>query len=536
MIRRAIAVLCALTVVFGGLAVRVWMLSGASMQTVTATQSSRTKTIAVARGTIYDRYGQPLVNRCQCTVALLSSTPASVDMIYSLYPEQQAQEAAKRLSHGERMTITLPRPDPSLTCVEVPVRYGEDPLAVHLVGYIDGEGRGVCGLEKAYDTQLHTDDAVVTATYQVDALGRTTVGSTDVVENTLTLSSRGIMVTLDSQIQQIVSATSRMYIDRGAVLVSQARSGELLAMLSLPLYDPSEVDKALDREDAPLIDRTLLNYNPGSVFKIITAAAALESGISENRQFLCEGAVTVDGVAFGCHNEDGHGVLDMREAMACSCNCYFIQLALEVGGEAIAQMAQKARFGTMIDIADGLQTSPSVLPSRADLSVKAAVANFSIGQGDLLASSIHVQALLGAVANGGVWNRPNVYLGTVDENGKTVRVPKDQSERLFSARTANKLKGMLAQVVATGTGYRAATEHGASAGKTGTAQTGWLVNGKEIVQSWFSGYYPADDPQYIITVLSENGGSTGKTAAPLFAAICDELYASGLVEKAADPY
>ncbi len=536
MVKRAIGVLSVLVVIFCGLTARIWVLSGTATYTVTSTQSSKTRTLAVARGTIYDRYGQPLVNQTTDTVALLSSSSASVDTLFSVFSDEEAREAAERLSRGERLIVTLPNENPLLTSVSAPVRYGDNACAVHLIGYVDGEGNGVCGLEMAYDSLLRIDDAKATVSYTVDALGRAGIHSTDVVQDLLYLSSSGIVTTLDSQIQQIVSQASQLCIERGAVLVSEVHTGDILAALSMPLYDPRNVAKSLERADAPLIDRTMLNYNLGSVFKIITAAAALESGIHETKQYICDGTVTVNGVSFGCHNEKGDGTLNMREAMARSCNCYFIQLALEVGGEAMAKMAEKAHFGETIVVADGLQTASSLIPQKEDLSVGAAVANFSIGQGDLLASPIHVQALLAAVANDGVWNRPNVFLGTVDENGEMTVAKRTGSERLFSMATAKTLKEMLTQVVETGTGQRAAGSYGRAAGKTGTAQTGWVVDGQEVVQSWFSGFYPAEDPQYVITVLSENGGATGKTAAPLFSEICNRLYEAGLVEKEINAY
>lgn len=320
--------------------------------------------------------------------------------------------------------------------------------------------------------------------------------------------------------------------ERGAVVVTDPESGEVLASVSLPLYDPNDIEASLTNAAAPLLDRTLIGYDLGSVFKIVIAAAALENGMSTQTSYVCEGTCEVNGRVFHCHNPLGDGLQTMAEAMANSCNVYFIKLALSLGADAVYDMALRAGFSSSLALTGDYKTACAVLPSLQDLSVDAALANLAIGQGDLLASPVHVAMLLGAVASDGEWREPTLLYGEADVDGVIHRVASTAStKRLFSVRTAKKLQEMLLPVVTSGTGRAAQPVNGTAAGKTGTAQTGWEQDGEEVVQSWFAGYFPAEKPQYVITVLSENGGENGKTAAPLFAAITDALYEAGLVSS-----
>lgn len=520
---------------FTGIGGRVLYLSHQRDLAVAGSQATRVQTVAVSRGTIYDRYGEKLVNRERRIVASVSPTASCIQAVRGTIAEE-TEAVVARLEAGERVVTTLASwasPTVGLTQITAPVRYDAEGLACHAIGYVNDAGEGVCGIEKCCNEQLSAFEGEATVSYEVDALGRVCEDSEDVLTNTLSLCTGGVALTLDAQIQAIVGREASAYMERGAVLVTVPSTGEVLACVSLPMYDQNDVAASLGEAASPLLDRTLIGYDLGSVFKILVAATALENGMSVQTAFTCTGSCVVSGQIFHCHNPLGDGLQTMDEAMANSCNVYFIQLALALGADAIADMATAAGFAESLPIIDGYATSRAVLPSLQDLSADAAVANLAIGQGDLLASPYHVAMLLGAVANGGVWHAPTLLYGDVDVEGILHRSDDAKAEkRLFSAQTAEKLQAMLPAVVASGTGTAAQPANGTAAGKTGTAQTGWEQNGEEVVQSWFAGYYPAERPQYVITVLSENGGQNGATAAPLFAAIADELYAAGLVEAA----
>ena len=532
--KRLICFVCAMAVVMAGLCVRLYTLSVGDLQTAAGQQSTRREVIAVARGTIYDRYGQPLVNRTRKNIVSVVPFAECVSLMEQTLKGQERSRVLGELQNGNAVTVAvwswLP-PTVGLTQIRAPKRYDNEPLACHTVGYINGDGVGVNGIENAYEQLLSSFNGEASVIYTVDALGRVAMSSETALTNTLSKATGGVVLTLDAEIQRLVQQVATPYLERGAVVVTDAASGEVLASVSVPMYDPNNVEAALDDASSPLLDRARTNYDLGSVFKVITAAAALENGFSTGKTYTCEGSVVVDGIRFHCHNPLGDGVQTMTTAMANSCNCYFIQLAQDIGATAIYELAERAGFSGALTLTAGMQTANAVLPSRRDLSADAALANFSIGQGELLATPYHIAALYSAVVADGVMTRPSLFYGTMDEDGVFTTDPSaSETVRLFSTQTAASLRAMLEAVVMNGTGTSAASAERMAAGKTGTAQTGWKVGGEEVVQSWFAGYYPADDPQYIITVLSENGGTNGKPAAPLFARVVDELFYAGLVE------
>ncbi len=531
--KRVYAVLAACVILFSGVAVRLYTLSDSVLQAASANQSTRTQTIAVSRGTIYDRYGVPLVNAQKEIVASIAPYDECIRALRQRLSGAEASSVMARFEEYERPVVTLSRwlpPTVGVVQAEVPVRYEECGLAPHVIGYIDASGQAVTGIEKGYDEVLLSYRGEATVRYAVDALGRPIETVDDEFSNTLDRSAGGIALTLDAQLQKVVQSAAENYLSRGAVIISNAVSSQILASASVPAYNQNDVAAVLSDPASPLIDRTCINYNCGSVFKIVTAAAALEAGIAPAKTYMCHGETVVDGIAFGCHSHGDKTALNMTEAMALSCNSYFIQLALEIGADTVLSTAIRFGLSDAVTVAADYVTAVPILPSMEDLSAPAALANFAIGQGDLLATPYHVNALMQTVVNDGVRRDMTLYYGKVDEHGKcTVSGHQPQETRVVSSRTAALLINMLQAVVDGGTGTSAALSTQAVAGKTGTAETGWMQNGSEVVQSWFVGCFPADNPQYIITVLSENGGRNGQTAAPLFAEIAKEIVASGLM-------
>ncbi len=287
--------------------------------------------------------------------------------------------------------------------------------------------------------------------------------------------------------------------------------------------------EVLEDENAPLLNRALCNYNCGSVFKIVSAATALESGVNPDTLYTCNGSITVGNTVFHCHNRLGHGLLKMEEAFAKSCNSYFIELVSGVGGNALWQMASRLQFNSAITLHSGYTTATATFPQAATLEVPAALANASFGQGELTASPLHIAQLVSTVVNGGTLVPPRIVLGYVDENGAyTEETQAEQHQRVFSVKTAATLRMMMEKVLSDdGTGKSGKPLIGGAGAKTGTAETGWSRTDDEkyaVVQSWYAGYYPASDPQYVIVVMAENAQNTDAKTAPVFKEIADTLY------------
>ena len=414
--------------------------------------------------------------------------------------------------------------------------YGERPLAVNVAGHLGkiaspeelhrlsqkgdkfyrlGDLVGKAGLEAIYEYELKGVKPEYAARIFYDAAGRILPGSARVEEKITDTSRCDVVLTLDGRIQAAVEDVMDKRGVRGAVVVLEAGSGDILAMASRPTYRPDRLTEVLRQgEDGAFIDRCTALYQPGSVFKIIVAAAAIEEGTaSEERTFFCRGK---DDWPVGCHEEHGHGELDLKSAFALSCNPVFARLGNELGAEKLATYA--VRFGLENQGAKGY---PLDLDKRQDLTVMSKpynLANVSIGQGPVLVSPLQVAAVVNAIVSGGVYTEPRLVQEVRSRSGRKVReVAADPGVPVISPRTAGALRGMMELAVESGTGKKAHLEYYGSAGKTGSAESGSRTD------AWFAGYAPRDNPRYVAVVLVENGQSGGESAAPLFKEIMERI-------------
>ncbi len=530
--KRSLVLFAALLFALSGCLARLWQIARQDYGSAASSQSSVTVTVATARGTLYDRTLTRLTNTGTYAAAGVVGTPAALAALAADSTEDWAA-LSERLESGKPAVITA---DTSLPLADgvrqftVPRRYGQGDIAAHVIGYLNADGTGACGAEQALNSTLEAASGRVRITYQTDGTGRVLSGGAVTVENTLSRAAAGAALTLDSRLQAAVEALAAPLLPRGAVVVMEVATGDVLAMASFPTFETASLASYLQADDAPLFNRATAAYNCGSVFKIVTAMAALENGVPATQSFSCLGVLRVGSNRIKCHHTLGHGRLMLREAFARSCNPYFIQLAQLMGGQALHRCAVSCGFNSPLVLMNGWTTESATLPAAEALQTAARLANLSIGQGDLLATPLHVAALTACVANGGTYYSPRLYLGTVDEAGNLTRADLDPPAHLCSVATAAALRDMMCAVITDGTGQAAAPTVGTAGGKTGTAETGWLSSADSsdtMVHSWFTGFYPADSPRYAVTVLSENGGNTGHTAAPVFRTVCDWLQRAG---------
>lgn len=495
-------------------------------------QATTTVRVGYSRGTIYDRKLRPLVNQKLENRACISPVPSALSRLSEQLDKDTFLDISSRLQQGRPVVYRLSdrlSPVNGVIQFTVPVRTPDRLLAPHLIGYMDSDGiHGKTGIEKLYDDLLNQYAGKAEVTYTVDATGHPLSGIEPKISNTLERSVGGIALTIDQDIQLIAERAAQRYLTKGSILVMEADTGNILAMTSTPSFQPDTVASVLDDPSSPLLNRSVSNYNCGSVFKIVTAAAALEAGVSPDRKYTCTGSVDIDGVVFHCHNRLGHGRINMTEAFATSCNSYFIQLMQDVGPRPLYQMTVNLGFDRSILLAPEFKTARAILPSLEELQVPAALANLSFGQGSLMATPVHIAQLVGAVVNDGKLLRPNVILGTVDEHKQLTIDTPTPAQYAFSPETARQLQQMMVAAVQDGaTGQSARPPLLGAGGKTGTAETGWVSgeSGETAIQSWFAGYYPAQQPKYVIVVLAEDSGATNAKATPAFKQICEELYA-----------
>lgn len=330
-----------------------------------------------------------------------------------------------------------------------------------------------------------------------------------------------LILTLDSELQR--TANLALGSRNGAVVVLQPRTGEILALVSHPVFSlanlTEEWQKLNQNTASPLLNRALHGlYPPGSTMKPLIAAAALETGTAKPEEiYNCRGYQIIDGRRISCNKGAVHGRINLEEALTVSCNSYFSQLGVDLGQEKLDDYLQKLNWSdsrflslTKSRLADDSKLSPNGLAERA------------IGQGKLQVTPFYMANLAAVMANDGVMLRP--YLVSAVEYKGKVKKQTETAEyiRIFQPETAKAIKKMMFQVVEKGTGKAAFIPGLKAAGKTGSAQ-----NPNGIAHAWFIGFAPADNPKIALAVLVEHGGSGGVAAAP----IAREIIAKALDHK-----
>ena len=401
------------------------------------------------------------------------------------------------------------------------------PLCQHLLGYLDSTGHGAAGLEKALDAVLSGTGENSSLVCAVTAQGTLRTGETARLLQADS-GALGVQLTISRPVQRAVEAVAASTMTSGCILVLDTATAAVRASVSVPCYDPENLADSLQAENSPFLNRALQSYAVGSVFKPVLAAAALEAGLQP--VFECTGAVVVDGQIFRCAGGVPHGQVDLAAALEKSCNGYFIRLGQQLGAESLLDAAKDFGFGCSLPLAEGLAAEAGQLPAPQELAQSGQLANFSFGQGSLLAAPMQVAALFNTIAADGVYRSPYVLQATLDETtGQPVEtLSHPRGRRVISAQNAALLRAMLVQVVQQGTAQDAAGLSGGAGGKTGTAQTGQFTpEGTERCNLWFAGFWPAEKPRYTIVVLQDGAVHTAYSGATIFAQVCNALEAAG---------
>ena len=361
-------------------------------------------------------------------------------------------------------------------------------------------------------------------TFTCDAAGRTLAGIPPEMICNGYADCGDIQLTIDSSLQ---SAAQKALQNSGqkacAMAVVDVKSGDIRALASFPDFSQNDPESALENANSPFFDRSTASYNVGSIFKICVAAAAIESGVSPDKTYFCGGSIDCGNI-ISCHKKEGHGELNMRDALALSCNVYFIQLARDVGARAVLDMAYRLGLADDIELFDGDVAKVNMPNADILCDSPAALANFSIGQGELLSTPLHLARMTAAVASGGILYEPCLIKCVMPYEKQELPSVSGSGQRVMSQETAGVLKEMMIKTVQSGTGASASPKARGAGGKTATAQTGIpKLNGRTVDQAWFSGFYPADDPKWAICVLCEDAVSGSVDAAPIFKAFCDTV-------------
>lgn len=406
--------------------------------------------------------------------------------------------------------------------------YPQGRLYSHVTGYysfIYGAGPGI---ERSRNSTLAgTDDALFYRQVVDLFTGREPRGA-------------AIELTLDPDVQR--AAADALGDQRGAVVALDPRTGEILAMVSNPTYDPNalsshnlnDVENAYGElaEDGanPLVNRAIGGnlYPPGSVFKLITAAAALESGrFSADTELPGPTTYTLPGTSttlpnFGGGSCGSNDVTTLADSVRTSCNTSFAWLGNELGDDALAEQAEAFGFGQQLSVP--MPVTPSSFPSDAD---DAQVALSAIGQYDVRVTPLQVAMTSAAIANDGVVMNPYLVRSVRDPNLQVLDQTSPQElSTAVQPQVADTLTEMMVDVVADGSGQRAAIGGVEVAGKTGTAEFGETG----AAHAWFTGFAPADEPTIAVAVIVESASEefTGETGGVVAAPLAQQVLQAGL--------
>ena len=329
-----------------------------------------------------------------------------------------------------------------------------------------------------------------------------------------------VVLTIDPELQELayqeLSASST---GRGSVVALNPQTGEILAMATSPSFDPNNIDEnypdLANDEDAPLVDRATQSlYPPGSVFKVITAAAALEAGVSPEEKFFDSGAYELPG--YTVHNFQGkdYGEVTFTRALAYSINVVFAKIAVTiVGADRLTEMALNFGFGDPYDDFPIPVSGSSVNSLPPDQWTTGTLAQTAFGQGEVQTNSFEMALIAAAIANDGKMVEPRIVREVRSPDGIILdRQTPSITRRALPADTAATLNEMMQQVIIQGGLTEAEIEGIKVAGKTGTAESG---NG--LPHSWWITFAPADDPKIAMCVMIENGGRADKGALPIAA-------------------
>ena len=534
-----------------------------------------TRFMVPPRGLIYDRNGKIIAKNEQDFQALMvaeqtpdiEETLANFKRIIPL-SEGEEQKIRKDLKNKRRFIpiklkdnldwnevskILLHAPDlPGVEIDEGLSRYYPyADIYAHVLGYVGpvsdkdkkdnplymvpGFKIGKSGLERYFDYKLQGQGGTIKL--EVNAYGRVM----NEIERNNGEEGESLTLTLDARLQQ--AAYEAFGEESGAAVVLNVRTGEILALVSTPSFDPNlftngisykHWNALLNNERTPLVNKAVSGqYSPGSTFKVVVALAALEAGVIDlNTRFTCSGGLDVGNIRFHCWRHSGHGSLNVVEALKHSCDIFFYETAMKLGIDKIHDMAVKLGMGNVLEV--GLDNEKAgIIPTKAWKKARFGTswthgdaANSGIGQGYVLVTPLQLATMLARVVNGGYAVQPTFIKPTEKELAKIKRLD-------ISTKNIEIVKRGMFEVVngAGGTAGRARFNINGvmMGGKTGTTQvrrismkerSSGILRDEQLPwrlrnHALFIGFTPVDNPRYAVAVIVEHGSSGSGVAAPI---------------------
>ncbi|MHB8124231.1 MAG: peptidoglycan D,D-transpeptidase FtsI family protein [Desulfitobacteriaceae bacterium] len=342
------------------------------------------------------------------------------------------------------------------------------------------------------------------------------------IQQSLELPRQGndIVLTLDRSLQQ--AAYEGLKGKTGAAVVLNPKTGEVLALVSQPSFDPNDLDRnwkeIISRSKSPLANHALSLFPPGSTMKVVTSLALLRSGLNTTDLYECTGSIKINGQVIS--DDKVHGWVNFNTALAESCNTYFATLAIRAGDQSFLAVTKAFGFGQTIPFELPIPRSSIINkeldPKRLDINVLTASA---FGQGQVLTSPMHMALIAAGIANHGVIMAPHLVQRVLDSNQSLLYQAESKPWlTALSAEEAGKITSAMITAVNSGTAVQGALPNVQVAAKTGSAEPG----GNMATHAWYIAFAPADDPQIAVAILVENGGFGGEIAAPIARDLIDK--------------
>jgi cell division protein FtsI (penicillin-binding protein 3) len=401
-------------------------------------------------------------------------------------------------------------------------RYPNGALAAHVIGFVGMDDRGLAGVEQVYDDALRGEAGKLVL--EADARRRAFESAGEAASD-----GRTLVLTVEQNVQYLaertlLEAVARARAKSGAAVVLDPRTGEILALANAPAFDPNEA--AVTPPESRRNDALQNIYEPGSTFKIVAYAGALEDGktTADERIDCLGGGITVAGRFIRDHTP--YGTLTATEALAKSSNVAAIKLGMRLGNERMYEYMRRFGFGAKTGVELPGETG-GLLRKVKDWH-GSSIGSLAIGQ-EVGVTPVQMAAAFATIANDGVRVTPHLVREVRDAEGRAVERAEPESHRVVSAETARALRGMLEMVTLKGTAKRAQLEGYTAAGKTGTAQkidpkTRAYSKTKHVAS--FVGFAPAVNPSVVIAVIVDEPVGAyhgGDVAAPIFRDIADQI-------------
>ena len=515
----------------------------------------RERQIKAARGKILDAGGVVLAgNKSVCTISVIHNQIEDPEGVIAMLvkeldlPEERVRKRVEKYSSIEKIKSNVDKETGNRILAygyagvkvdeDYKREYPYDDLASKVLGFTGGDNQGIIGLETVYDDYLQGQDGTILTTTDARGVEVDNIGE----ERIEPVAGNNLRLSLDANIQLFAAqAAEKVYLQKDAdsvsILVMNPKDGQMFAMVDYPefnLNQPFELTEEYREYEGTDEEQDYLNlmwrnhcindtYEPGSTFKIITSAAALEEGVvSLEDRFHCPGYIIVEDRRIRCHKTTGHGAESFVEGIENSCNPVFINVGLRIGADRFYDYFDQ--FGLLTKTGIDLPGEAATIMHKRENIGLVELATISFGQSFQI-TPIQLAATVSSIINGGNRVTPHFGVQVEDAFGNCIeKFSYEQKEGICSSETSEKMRYLLEKVVSEGGGNKAYIEGYSIGGKTATSQT--LPRSANRYISSFLGFAPADDPQVLVLVIIRNPSGIyygGTIAAPVAKEIFENI-------------